>query len=172
MSNMRYNKIRKMDVSNGPGVRVSIFMQGCTFNCKSCFNPETHDFNGGKEFTDDTINRVLELCSKEYIVGLSILGGEPLNPKNIDGSTKLARIFKEKYPDKTLWIWSGYLFDEYLKDKEILNYVDVLVDGLFKEELSNPTLKWRGSSNQRVIDVKKSLNSKSIVLFEKEEVTV
>lgn len=172
MSNMRYNKIRKMDVSNGPGVRVSIFMQGCTFNCKSCFNPETHDFNGGKEFTDDTINRVLELCSKEYIVGLSILGGEPLNPKNIDGSTKLARIFKEKYPDKTLWIWSGYLFDEYLKDKEILNYIDVLVDGLFKEELSNPTLKWRGSSNQRVIDVKKSLNSKSIVLFEKEEVTV
>lgn len=172
MSNMRYNKIRKMDVSNGPGVRVSIFMQGCTFNCKSCFNPETHDFNGGKEFTDDTINRVLELCSKEYIVGLSILGGEPLNPKNIDGSTKLARIFKEKYPDKTLWIWSGYLFDEYLKNKEILNYVDVLVDGLFKEELSNPTLKWRGSSNQRVIDVKKSLNNKSIVLFEEEEVTV
>ncbi len=172
MSNMRYNKIRKMDVSNGPGVRVSIFMQGCTFNCKSCFNPETHDFNGGKEFTCDTINRVLELCSKEYIVGLSILGGEPLNPKNIDGSTKLARIFKEKYPNKTLWIWSGYLFDEYLKDKEILNYIDVLVDGLFKEELSNPTLKWRGSSNQRVIDVKKSLNNKSIVLFENEEVTV
>ena len=172
MSNMRYNKIRKMDVSNGPGVRVSIFMQGCTFNCKSCFNPETHDFNGGKEFTCDTINRVLELCSKEYIVGLSILGGEPLNPKNIDGSTKLARIFKEKYPNKTLWIWSGYLFDEYLKDKEILNYIDVLVDGLFIEELSNPTLKWRGSSNQRVIDVKKSLNNKSIVLFENEEVTV
>lgn len=172
MSNMRYNKIRKMDVSNGPGVRVTIFMQGCTFNCKSCFNPETHDFNGGKEFTCDTINRVLELCSKEYIVGLSILGGEPLNPKNIDGSTKLARIFKEKYPNKTLWIWSGYLFDEYLKDKEILNYIDVLVDGLFKEELSNPTLKWRGSSNQRVIDVKKSLNNKSIVLFENEEVTV
>ena len=93
---MHYNKIRKMDVSNGPGIRVSIFMQGCTFNCKNCFNPNTHDFNGGKEFNDKTIEKVLELCNQEYIQGLSILGGEPLHPKNIVGSTKLAKSFKEK----------------------------------------------------------------------------
>ena len=88
---MRYNKIRKMDIADGPGVRVSIFMQGCAFNCKNCFNPETHDFNGGKEFTQETIDRVLELCGNENIEGLSILGGEPMNPKNIEGTTKLAK---------------------------------------------------------------------------------
>lgn len=168
---MQYNKIRKMDVSNGPGIRVSIFMQGCTFKCKGCFNPETHDFNGGKEFTDDTINRVLELCSKDHIVGLSILGGEPLHPKNIDGTTRLAKSFKDKYPDKTIWIWSGFLFDRDLKDKEILNYIDVLVDGQYNCELYSPILRWKGSSNQRVIDVKKSLQKNKIVLLEEELVT-
>ena len=166
---MKYNKIRKMDVSNGPGIRVSIFMQGCTFNCKGCFNPETHDFNGGKEFTDETIDRILELCSKEHIVGLSILGGEPLHPKNIDGTTKLAKSFKEKYPNKNIWIWSGFLFDRDLKDKEILNYIDVLVDGKYNCELYNPILKWKGSSNQRVIDVKKSLKKEKIVLLKDNE---
>lgn len=163
---MHYNKIRKMDVSNGEGIRVSIFMQGCVFNCEGCFNPETHDFNGGKEFTDETINRILELCSKDYIVGLSILGGEPLHAKNIDGTTKLAKIFKETYPDKTIWVWSGFLLDRDLKGKEVLNYIDVLVDGQFDIKLFNPMLKWRGSSNQRVIDVKKSLESNEIVLKE------
>ena len=93
---MRYNKIRKMDIADGPGVRVSIFMQGCIFNCKNCFNPETHDFKGGKEFTDETIEKVLELANHEYIRGLSILGGEPMHPKNIEGSLKLARKFKGK----------------------------------------------------------------------------
>lgn len=163
---MKYNKIRKMDISNGPGVRVSIFMQGCTFNCKNCFNPETHDFNGGKEFNDETIKRVLELCEKDYIVGLSILGGEPLHPKNIEASTRLAKAFKEQFPEKTIWVWSGFLFDKHLKDKEILNYIDVLVDGQFQDELRDPRLKWCGSSNQRVIDVKKSLKKKDLVLFE------
>lgn len=163
---MRYNKIRKMDISNGPGVRVSIFMQGCTFNCKNCFNSETHDFNGGKKFTDDTINRVLELCDNETIRGLSILGGEPMHPKNIEGTTKLAKAFKKKYPNKDLWIWSGFLFDKNLKDKEVVKYVDVLVDGQYIDELHNPTLKWKGSSNQRVIDVQKSLKSNNVVLFE------
>ena len=99
---MRYNKIRKMDISNGPGVRVSIFLQGCTFNCPGCFNPETHDFNGGKEFTDETIERVLELAKADHIVGLSILGGEPMHPRNIDGTGKLAKAFKEKYPSKDI----------------------------------------------------------------------
>ena len=168
---MHYNKIRKMDVSNGEGIRVSIFMQGCVFNCKGCFNPETHDFNGGKEFTDETINRVIELCSKEYIVGLSILGGEPLHPKNIDGTTKLTKKFKEVYPNKTIWVWSGFLFDRDLKGKEILNYIDVLIDGQYNCDLYNPKLKWKGSSNQRVIDVQKSLELDNVVLYDEELIT-
>ena len=164
---MRYNKVRKMDISNGPGVRVSIFMQGCAFNCKNCFNPETHDFKCGKEFSDETINRVLELCNNDNVEGLSILGGEPMHPINIDGTTRLAKAFKEKYPNKNLWAWSGFKFDKDLKDKEVTKYLDVLVDGQYVDELHNPTLKWKGSSNQRVIDVQKSLKQNQIVLFEK-----
>lgn len=163
---MRYNKIRKMDISNGPGVRVSIFVQGCTFNCKNCFNPETHDFNGGEEFTDDTIEKVLSLCEKDYVEGLSILGGEPMHPKNLEGVTKLAKKFKQKFPNKNLWAWTGFLFDNYLKDKEICKYLDVLVDGQYMEELHDPTLKWKGSSNQRVIDVQNSLKEGKVILFE------
>ena len=163
---MRYNKIRKMDIADGPGVRVSIFMQGCTFNCKNCFNQETHDFNGGKEFTDETINRVLELCEKDHIEGLSILGGEPMHPKNIEGTTKLAKAFKEKLPEKSIWAWTGFLFDRDLKDKEVLKYLDVLVDGQYVDELHDPKLKWRGSSNQRVIDVQKSLKNNEVVLID------
>jgi anaerobic ribonucleoside-triphosphate reductase activating protein len=155
-----------MDISNGPGVRVSIFMQGCHFHCKGCFNENTWDFNGGEEYSDETINRVLELSSADYIVGLSILGGEPMHPKNIEGTTKLAKAFKEKYPKKNIWVWSGYLFDKDLSDKEVMKYIDVLVDGTFKIDLFDPTLKWKGSSNQRVIDVKKSLKNKKVVLYE------
>lgn len=165
---MRYNKIRKMDISNGPGIRVSIFMQGCAFNCKNCFNPETHDFNGGEEFTDKTVERVISLCANENVVGLSVLGGEPMHPKNIDGTMRLAKAFKEKYPDKTVWAWTGYLFDEYLSDKEDCRYLDVVVDGQYVEELHNPSLKWKGSSNQRVIDVQKSLEEGKVVLLEEQ----
>ena len=165
---MRYNKIRKMDIANGPGVRVSIFFQGCEFHCKGCFNKDTWDFCGGKEFTDETINKILELCEPDYIVGLSMLGGEPMHPKNIEGTTKLAKAFKEKYPNKTLWSWTGFTF-EGLKDKEVINYLDVLIDGQFKEELFNPKLKWKGSSNQRVIDIKKTLKKNEIVLYKDEE---
>ena len=161
---MRYNKIRKTDISNGPGIRVSIFMQGCSFHCKNCFNSETWDFNDGNEFTDKTIQDVLDLCNNLHITGLSILGGEPMHPRNIKGTTKLAKAFKEKYPDKTLWIWSGFLFED-LKDKEVLKYIDVLVDGRYQDELHDFRLKWRGSSNQRVIDVKKTLKKKEIVLY-------
>lgn len=163
---MRYNVIRKMDISNGPGVRVSIFMQGCSFHCKNCFNSETWDFKGGKEFTDNTINEVLDLCSKSYVKGLSILGGEPMHPANIEATTKLAKEFKKKYPNKNLWAWSGFKFDEDLKDKEVLNYLDVLVDGTYKDELHNPSLKWKGSENQRVIDVQKSMKVGEVVLYE------
>ena len=163
---MRYNKIRKMDISNGPGVRVSVFMQGCAFHCKNCFNPETWDFKQGKEFTDEIIDKVLELASKDFIVGLSILGGEPMHPTNIEGTTKLAKSFKEKYPNKTIWCWSGFLFDRDLKDKEVMKYIDVLVDGQYQDELHDFRLKWCGSSNQRVIDVQKSLKENKTVLFD------
>ncbi len=160
---MRYNLIRKMDISNGPGVRVSIFMQGCHFHCKNCFNSETWDFEGGKEFTDDTINKVLDLSNKDHIVGLSILGGEPMHPVNIEGTTKLAKAFKEKYPNKNIWVWSGFRYED-LKGKEVFKYIDVLVDGQYVDELHDPTLKWRGSSNQRVIDIKETLKNNDIVL--------
>ena len=152
---MRYNLIRKMDISNGPGVRVSIFMQGCSFHCKNCFNPETWDFEGGQEFTEDTINKVLELSDKKEVKGLSILGGEPMHPTNIEGTTKLAKAFKEKYPEKNIWAWSGFKYED-IKDNDVFNYIDVFVDGQYKDELHDPTLKWRGSSNQRVIDIKES----------------
>ena len=161
---MRYNLIREMDISNGPGLRVSIFMQGCSFHCKNCFNQETWDFDGGKEFTDETIEKVLDLCGKNHIKGLSILGGEPMHPRNIEATTKLAKAFKEKYPNKDIWAWSGFKFEE-LKDKEAMNYIDVLVDGTYKDELHDPTLKWKGSSNQRVIDVQKSEEKNEVVLL-------
>ena len=160
---MRYNLIRKMDISNGPGVRVSVFMQGCSFHCKNCFNPETWDFEGGKEFTQETIDKVLELSNKNEVKGLSILGGEPMAPTNIEGTAKLAKAFKEKYPDKNVWAWSGYKYEQ-IKDQDALKYIDVLVDGNYEDELHDPTLKWKGSSNQRVIDVQKSLRNGGINL--------
>ena len=162
---MKYNKIRKMDIANGPGVRVSIFMQGCEFHCKNCFNSETWDFKGGKDFTDETIEKILKLCENDYIEGLSILGGEPLHPKNIEGTTKLAKIFKEKYPQKTIWVWSGFKYENYIKDKEVINYLDVLVDGQYVDSLHDPTLKWKGSSNQRVINIPETIKNNKIILM-------
>jgi anaerobic ribonucleoside-triphosphate reductase activating protein len=162
---MKYAKIRKMDISNGPGIRVSVFFQGCSFHCKNCFNPETWDFEKGKEFTDETINHILDLCDKEYIVGLSLLGGEPMHPVNLEGTTKLAKAFKERFPDKSLWAWSGFLFNKYIKGQEISKYLDVLIDGQYMDELHDPTLEWRGSSNQRVIDVQRSLKNGKIILY-------
>ena len=161
---MKYNKIRKMDISNGPGVRISIFFQGCHFHCKGCFNTEAWDFNQGLEFGEKEIETILDLAREDYISGLSILGGEPMHPKNIEGTMELAKKFKEVYPNKSVWVWSGFLYDD-LKEKEVLNYVDVLVDGQFQEGLRNPNLKWRGSSNQRVIDIPKTKKNKKIELF-------
>ena len=163
---MRYNLIRKMDISDGPGVRVSVFLQGCEFHCKNCFNPETWNFDGGKEFTDEHIDEIMKLCGASYIKGLSILGGEPLHPRNIEATTKIAKAFKEKYPNKDLWVWSGFIFDDDMRKKEVFKYIDTLVDGQYVDELHNPTLKWRGSSNQRVIDVQKSLKENKVILVE------
>ncbi len=163
---MRYNLIRKMDISDGPGVRVSVFLQGCEFHCKNCFNPETWNFDGGKEFTDEHIDEIMKLCGASHIKGLSILGGEPLHPRNIEATTKIAKTFKEKYPNKDLWVWSGFIFDEDMRKKEVFKYIDTLVDGQYVDELHNPTLKWRGSSNQRVIDVQKSLKENKVILVE------
>ena len=177
---MRYNKIRKMDISNGPGVRTSIFVQGCTFNCKNCFNPETHDFRGGKEFTEETIEKILDLSSKDYIVGLSILGGDPMHPKNLEETTKLAKAFKKKFPEKNIWLWTGFQYED-VEDKEILKegqldfvsfsyYRSNTVNGKYIDELHNPTLKWKGSSNQRVIDIRKTKQKKKIIEVEGEVV--
>lgn len=162
---MRYNTIRKMDIADGPGIRVSIFMQGCSFHCKNCFNPETHDFNGGNEFNDETIEKVLKLCEEPYVEGLSILGGEPMHPNNIEGTTKLAKAFKEKFPNKNIWVWTGFLFDRDLKDKEVMKYIDVLIDGQYVDELHSPLLKWKGSSNQRVINIPESLKTGNIEIL-------
>ena len=167
---MRYNLIRKMDIADGPGVRVSIFLQGCEFHCYNCFNPETWDFDGGDELTEEVIERLMELCAEEYVQGLSILGGEPMHPKNIAGTTKIAKAFKTIYPNKNLWVWSGFTFEVLQKRKdaqEVLTLIDTLVDGQYKDELHDFRLEWRGSSNQRVIDVQKTLKKGEIVLLTK-----
>lgn len=163
----RYNTIRRMDIANGPGIRVSIFFQGCHFHCKECFNSDTWDFEGGKEFSDDEINLILDLASKDYIGGLSILGGEPLHPINVESTLKLVKAFKEKYPSKTVWCWTGYEYENLDdKQKEVVNNLDVLIDGQFKIDLKNLKLKYSGSSNQRVIDIKETNKQNKLVLID------
>lgn len=162
---MRYNTIRQLDIANGPGCRVSLFVQGCTFNCPGCFNTVARDFEGGKEFTDQTIQLLLELAEPSYVSGLSILGGEPLHPRNREEVIRLARKFKEKYPDKTVWLWTGYLIEEVFEDL-VDSEIDVVVDGKFVEELKDLRLKYRGSSNQRVIDLKETIRTGDIIIYE------
>ena len=161
---MRYNTIRQLDIANGPGCRVSIFIQGCHFNCPGCFNTVARDFKGGTEFTGQTVEAILAIAEPAHISGLSILGGEPLNPINREGVLELARKFKEVYPDKTVWLWTGYLFEEVFEDI-IDSGIDVVVDGLFVEELKDLRLKYRGSSNQRVIDLKETIKTGNITLY-------
>lgn len=162
---MKYRKIRKMDIADGPGVRVSIFFQGCDFHCKNCFNPETWSWDCEEEFNDEVIDKILDLAKFDYITGLSILGGEPMHPNNIMGTLKLAKAFKTIYPQKTIWAWSGYKYEDILKP-EVLKYLDVLVDGQYIDSKRDPRLKWCGSTNQRVIDVAKSLKENKIVILE------
>lgn len=162
---MRYNLIRQLDIANGPGVRVSIFVQGCTFNCPGCFNTVAKDFEGGTEYTEVTQECILELAKPTHISGLSILGGEPLHPKNRSEVLKLARKFKEVYPDKTVWLWTGYLIEDVFEDL-VDSDIDFVVDGLFKEDLKDLRLKYRGSSNQRVINLKETIKTGDLVIYE------
>jgi anaerobic ribonucleoside-triphosphate reductase activating protein len=152
---MNYSSIRQLDIANGPGCRVSIFVSGCEHRCKNCFNPETWNFNYGKAFTDQTMEALLELLKPEHVSGLSILGGEPLHPQNREGVLDIVRKVKSVYPSKSIWLWTGYLWEE-VSTFLIGSGVDVVVDGKFVEELKDLRLKYRGSSNQRVIDVSKS----------------
>ena len=160
---MRYNTIRQLDIANGPGCRVSLFVQGCPFRCVGCFNTVARDFEGGTEFTDQTMELLLELTKPNHIKGLSCLGGEPLDPRNRKDVLNLVNRFKEVYPEKTVWLWTGYQWEDVAEDL-IGSGVDVVVDGQFKEELKDLRLKYRGSSNQRVIEVKKSTRELPILI--------
>ena len=169
---MNYADIKKVDIANGTGVRVSVFVSGCTHHCKGCFNSEAWDFNYGKEFNNDSINTIIEYLNNPCIAGLSILGGEPLERSNQQGLLPLVKKVKEKYPDKNIWCYTGFLFDKDVMDnmyknwdetKELIPYIDVIVDGKFEEDKKNLKIKFRGSTNQRIIDVKKSLKEKCVV---------
>lgn len=164
---MRFSKIKDNDIANGMGINMSLWTQGCPHHCKGCFNLETWDFEGGREFTSDDLKYIIDNINKNNIKrDLSILGGEPLCPPNVDGVIKLCREFKKIYPDKTIYLWTGYLFEDLnKKQKKVLKYIDVLVDGKFEEEKRNLNLMLRGSSNQRIIDVKKTLYKNDIVLY-------
>lgn len=167
---MNYAKIKPCDIANGPGVRVSLFVSGCTHHCKGCFNPETWSFDYGSPFTKDTEDKIIDLLSHDYISGLSILGGEPMEPGNaIELISLVSRV--SAIPDKTIWIYSGYTYDQ-LHDtaqQTLLGLSDVLVDGEFNEREKNPGLLFRGSSNQRLIDLKQTISNNEVVLWTKPE---
>lgn len=168
---MNYATIKKFDIANGPGVRVSLFVSGCRHHCKNCFNKEAWDFNYGSPMTDEVEEEILSACSPGHITGLSLLGGEPFEKENRAGLISLVRKFREKYPEKNVWCYTGFLMDEELmkngeKDAlELLSLIDVLVDGRFVDELKSASLLFRGSSNQRIIDVRASLEKGEVVLL-------
>ncbi len=171
---MNYAEIKYNDVANGPGVRTTLFVSGCTHKCKGCFNQIAWDFNYGKEFTEKTINDIIESLKPDYVTGLTLLGGEPFEHSNQKGLLPLLRKVKELFPNKTIWCFSGYLFDREILDdmcnkwsetKEMLSYIDVLVDGRFIEEQKNLMLQFKGSENQRTIMVQESLKKGEVVLW-------
>ena len=184
---MKFSQIRSMDVSNGEGVGVALFVQGCPHRCKNCFNPETWDFNGGKEWTEEVKNEFLKLIDRPYIKRVSLLGGSPLADQNLDGILSLVKEIKMRFPDKKIWLYTGYIIDMYelyeadhteivvkprsnniendLKRANIVSKCDVLVDGRFEDDKKDLSLPYRGSSNQRLIDCKKSLEKGEIVLW-------
>ncbi len=172
---MNYADIKQYDVANGPGVRISLFVSGCTHHCKECFNEEAWDFNYGKPFTQAEIDRIIEYLSPNYIKGLTILGGEPFEHSNQKGILPLIRKFREVYPDKSLWCYSGYDFEkdimgrmykEWPETKEIVENTDVIVDGEFMADLKKVGLRFKGSTNQRIICVKDYLETGKIVLWD------
>ena len=164
---MRYAQIRKLDIANGEGVRVSLYVQGCHRHCLNCFNPETWDFSGGQDFDQDTEDTLIELINQPHVVGITILGGEPLEKENRPGIEKLLKRIKQDCLNKTIWLYSSFLYEEIKDfDEEILPFIDVLVDGPFVEALKDRKLRFRGSSNQRLIDVQATLNNNEIVLYQ------
>lgn len=183
---MRYAKIYKCDISNGPGFRVSLFTQGCTHCCEGCFNPETWDINCGKEFNEFTEARIIDELDHDYIDGLSILGGDPLvyyedgiyekyaaqKVGDDDSLFHLVWYIKNNFPEKTIWLWTGYQWEDFFKDdnfgkrvRHLLQHIDVVVDGKYDKDKHSLYLKYAGSTNQRVIDVQKSLEKKEVVLY-------
>ena len=171
---MNYAEIKICDIANGPGVRVSLFVSGCTHHCKGCFNEVAWDFDYGTPFTQETIDKILDMMRPGYIRGLTLLGGEPFEPQNQGPIVELLRQIKEKMPEKSIWAFSGYLFDrdilsgrlgDWKVTQEYLSYLDVLVDGPFVEAKKNLSLRFRGSENQRIIDVPASLAQGKIVLW-------
>lgn len=172
---MNYATIKNFDIANGPGVRISLFVSGCTHHCKGCFNEVAWDFDYGTPFTQETIDQILEMMKPNYIKGITLLGGEPFEPQNQPALVDLLRQIKAKYPEKSIWAFSGYLFDKDILPgrlgdpavtKEFVSYLDVLVDGRFVLEKKNLSLRFRGSSNQRIIHVPASLEKGEIVLWE------
>lgn len=172
---MNYATIKNCDIANGPGVRVSLFVSGCTHHCKGCFNEVAWDFDYGEPFTEQTIESIVELLRPAHIKGLTLLGGEPFEPQNQPGILELLRRVKREMPEKSIWAFSGYLFDKDILawrlgtkeiTREILGYLDVLVDGPFIESRKNLSLRFRGSDNQRLIDVPESLRTGEIVLWQ------
>lgn len=172
---MNYATIKNCDIANGPGVRVSLFVSGCTHRCPGCFNEEAWDFNYGNPFTQETIDKILAMLKPSHVKGLTLLGGEPFEPQNQPEVVNLLRQVKAAYPEKSIWAFSGYLFDKDILagrlgpweiTKEFLSYLDVLVDGPFVMSKKDLTLRFRGSSNQRLIDVPASLREEQIVLWE------
>ena len=172
---MNYAAIKNCDIANGPGVRVSLFVSGCTHRCKGCFNEVAWDFDYGEPFNQDTIDMILQMLAPDYVQGITLLGGEPFEPQNQPAILDLLRQIKSKYPQKSIWAFSGYLFDKDILagklgpweiTREYIGYLDVLVDGPFVEEKKDLRLRFRGSSNQRIIDVPASLQKGEIVLWE------
>lgn len=172
---MNYGEIKKYDIANGEGVRVSLFVSGCTHHCPGCFNQATWDFDYGQTYTKETEEEILEALAPDYITGLTLLGGEPFEPRNQEVLTGLLKRVRQRYPQKTVWCYTGYLFDRELLGEsrarcaytdEMLELIDVLVDGRFVEDLKDITLRFRGSSNQRLIDVRASLACHQVVLKE------
>ena len=162
---MYYSAINRLDMANGPGWRVSLFVSGCRNRCKGCFNPETWDFKYGKVFTRETLDELLRALDNPNVTGLSILGGDPFEPENISVVEEICAKVRAWRPDKDIWCWTGYNYEN-LKDLPVMRNIDVLIDGRFEEDKKDLRLKWRGSSNQRVISVAESRRAGKVVLAE------